>query len=120
MAQEKLGVVVLGAGAWADSAHIPGWIRDPRAEILAICDPKIERAEQFAAKFDIPVASDDWQSVVSRADVDVVDVCTPSDTHYELSMAALESDKHVLCEKPVAFDFRETRRAARSLPGPRD
>jgi predicted dehydrogenase len=49
---------------------------------------------------------------VARADVDVVDVCTPSHTHFELAWAALEAGKHVLCEKPVAFDFRETQRAA--------
>ena len=39
-------------------------------------------------------------------------MCTPSSTHFELSWAALESGRHVLCEKPVAFDFRDTRRAA--------
>ncbi len=50
--------------------------------------------------------------VVNRDDIDVVDVCTPSHTHFELAMAALEAGKHVLCEKPVAFDFRDTLRAA--------
>jgi predicted dehydrogenase len=49
---------------------------------------------------------------VSRDDIDVIDVCTPSHTHYELSMAALNAGKHVLCEKPVAYDFRETLGAA--------
>jgi len=42
----------------------------------------------------------------------VIDVCTPSHTHFDLAWAALESGKHVLCEKPVAYDFRDTRRAA--------
>lgn len=112
MSESTLRVAVLGAGAWAESAHIPGWQRDPRAEVVAICDPVRERAEGFARKFDIPEASDDWQALVGRPDVDVVDVCTPSHTHFELSWAALEAGKHVLCEKPVAFDYRDTRRAA--------
>ena len=43
--------------------------------------------------------------------MDVVDVCTPSHTHFPLAWAALEAGKHVLCEKPVAFDFRDTLRA---------
>jgi predicted dehydrogenase len=47
----------------------------------------------------------------------VVDVVTPSHTHFELSWAALEAGKHVLCEKPVAYDFRETRRAAALAQG---
>jgi predicted dehydrogenase len=111
-ANERVRVAVLGAGAWAASAHIPGWQRDPRAEVVAIVDPLRERAEEFARRFEIAEASDDWQAVVGRGDIDVVDVCTPSHTHTELSWAALESGKHVLCEKPVAYDFRETRRAA--------
>jgi predicted dehydrogenase len=49
---------------------------------------------------------------VARPDIDVVDVVTPSATHFELAWAALEAGKHVLCEKPVAFDFRETLRAS--------
>ena len=105
-------VGVLGAGAWAKFAHIPGWQRDPRVEVVAICDVVKERAEEFAAHFKIPTATDDWQSVVARSDIDIIDACTPSATHFELSWAALESGKHVLCEKPVAYDYRETVRAA--------
>jgi predicted dehydrogenase len=109
---DKLRVAVLGAGAWARHAHIPGWQRDPRCEVIAICDVDRSRAEAYAEDFGIPEASRDWQSVVARGDVDVVDIVTPSDTHYELACAALESGKHVLCEKPVAYDFRQTRAAA--------
>ena len=117
MQESKLRVAVLGAGAWAEFAHIPGWQRDPRAEVVAICDVEIDKARDFAGKFDISEASSDWQSIVARDDIDVIDVCTPSATHFELSMAAIEAGKHVLCEKPVAYDFRETRRAAEVARG---
>ncbi|HEX2280239.1 MAG TPA: Gfo/Idh/MocA family oxidoreductase [Thermomicrobiales bacterium] len=110
--ESKLRVAVLGAGAWAGSAHIPGWQRDPRCEVVAICDVEPDRARTFAEAFSIPEATSDWQALVQRPDIDVVDVCTPSATHYELSMAAIDQGKHVLCEKPVAYDYRETRRAA--------
>jgi predicted dehydrogenase len=103
---------VLGAGAWAQFAHIPGWMRDPRCELVAICDSVGERAREFATLFGVPVASNDWQTIVSDPSIDIVDVCTPSATHFELSWAALEAGKHVLCEKPVAYDFRGTLRAA--------
>ena len=108
----KLRVAVLGAGAWARSAHVPGWQRDDRCEVVAICDVERERAAAFAAELNIREATDDWQQLVSRSDVDVVDIVTPSHTHYELACAALEAGKHVLCEKPVAYDFRQTRAAA--------
>jgi predicted dehydrogenase len=112
MRESKVRVGVLGAGAWAKGAHIPGWQRDPRCEVVAMCDVEGDKAQEFAKHFDIPKATDDWQAVVSDPAIDVIDIVTPSHTHFELAMAALESGKHVLCEKPVAYDFRETLRAA--------
>ena len=112
MQESRLRVAVLGAGAWANFAHIPGWQRDPRCELVAICDPVDDRARDFAAKFGIPKASTDWQQIVGDPAIDVIDVCTPSSTHFTLAWAGLEANKHVLCEKPVAYDYRETRKAA--------
>jgi predicted dehydrogenase len=108
----KVRVGVLGAGRWAHMAHLPGWARDPRTELVAIYDVESRLGDEAAAAFDIPHVAASYQDLVSRDDVDVVDVCTPSHTHFELTMAALEAGKHVLCEKPVAFDFRDTLRAA--------
>ena len=105
-------VGVLGAGAWAEFAHIPGYKRDPRCDLVAIADPIVERAKAFAEKFDIPNVYDSHAALIARDDIDLVDVCTPSTTHFELSWAALEAGKHVLCEKPVAYDYRDTLRAA--------
>ena len=112
MTLSKVRVGVLGAGAWAEHAHIPGFLRDPRCEVVAIADPVIDRARAFAERFGIPEAYASHEAIIGRSDIDLVDVCTPSATHFELSMAALEAGKHVLCEKPVAYDYMETRRAA--------
>ena len=113
MQESTLRVAVLGAGAWSKFAHIPGWQRDPRSEVAVICDVDAERAQEYAAHFNIPEWTTDWEATVSRGDIDVVDVATPSHTHFQLSMAALEAGKHVLCEKTVAYDYRETARATR-------
>ncbi len=108
----RLRVGVLGAGAWASFAHLPGFTRDPRCEVVAIADPQRDLADAAAQRFGIPDVYTDHQSLIGRDDIDIVDVCTPSATHFELAWAALSAGKHVLCEKPVAYDFRDTRRAA--------
>ncbi|MEZ5288428.1 MAG: Gfo/Idh/MocA family oxidoreductase [Vicinamibacterales bacterium] len=105
-------VGVLGAGAWANFAHLPGFARDPRCTLVAIADPQRALAQAAADRFGIPAVLDDHQALIARDDIDLVDVCTPSHTHFELSWAALQAGKHVLCEKPVAYDFHDTRRAA--------
>jgi predicted dehydrogenase len=112
VSERPVRVAVLGAGAWARHAHLPGYRRDSRCQLVAIADPNRGLAEQAAADFGIPVVARNHTEIVGRDDVDLVDVCTPSATHFELSMAALDAGKHVLCEKPVAFDYRETLRAA--------
>jgi predicted dehydrogenase len=104
-------VGVLGAGAWARGAHLPGYRRDPRCRVVAVADTEIDRARQAAREFDVPDAVADPRELFRRDDIDVIDVCTPSHTHFELAWGALEAGKHVLCEKPVAYDFRDTRRA---------
>ena len=108
----KVRVAVLGAGRWATTAHLPGWVRDPRCEVVAVCDVDAALAEAAAREFGAVVTATSHQDVVARDDVDVIDVCTPSWTHFELAMDALAAGKHVLCEKPVAYDFRETLKAA--------
>jgi len=105
-------VGVLGAGAWANFAHLPGFKRDPRCQVVALADPQADLARATAGAFQIPFVSGDHRELLARADIDLIDVCTPSQTHFELAWAALEAGKHVLCEKPVAYDFRDTRRAA--------
>jgi predicted dehydrogenase len=105
-------VGVLGAGAWAEFAHLPGFTRDPRCELVAIADPVVDRAHAFARQFGIPNVYASHEELIARDDIDLVDVCTPSATHFELAWAALEAGKHVLCEKPVAFDYKDTLRAA--------
>jgi predicted dehydrogenase len=112
MSDRVIRIGVLGAGTWAQAAHLPGYRRDARCRVVAIADPNLALARDAAERFDIPFATDDHRELLRRGDIEVIDVCTPSHTHFELAWAALEAGKHVLCEKPVAYDFRDTRRAA--------
>ncbi|MGQ0766537.1 MAG: Gfo/Idh/MocA family protein [Gemmatimonadota bacterium] len=112
MTPARIRVGVLGAGAWARFAHIPGYLRDNRCEVVAVCDPQRELAESCAREFGIPTVYSDHRDIYARDDIHLIDVCTPSATHFELTWGALEAGKHVLCEKPVAYDYRDTLRAA--------
>ena len=109
---DKIRVGVLGAGAWARGAHLPGFKRVSRCELVAIADPVVAKAREFATEFGIPDVYDSHEALIARKDIHLIDVCTPSATHFDLAWAALDAGKHVLCEKPVAYDFRDTRRAA--------
>ncbi|MCU0647095.1 MAG: Gfo/Idh/MocA family oxidoreductase, partial [Gemmatimonadaceae bacterium] len=77
-------VGVLGAGAWATFAHLPGYLRDTRCKVVAIADPNPELARAAAAKFGIPTVYDSHEPLLARDDIDLVDVCTPSATHFAL------------------------------------
>jgi predicted dehydrogenase len=112
MAGKRLGVGVIGAGRWANWAHLPGWSRDERCEIVAICDRDADRASAAAQRFGVPVVIGDYRELLKRDDIDIVDVVTGDSEHFEINVAAIEAGKHVLSEKPVAHDFRDVRRVA--------
>jgi predicted dehydrogenase len=112
MTAGRIRVAVVGAGRWAQVAHIPGWLRDPRAEVVALADTNAEALAAAASRFSVPVTTTDYTELLSRDDVDVVDVVTGNSPHFQVSVDALSAGKHVLCEKPVHNDYRKTRQAA--------
>ena len=108
----KLRVAVVGAGRWAERAHLPGWLRDPRVEVSAVVDAEQSVAERVAKELSIPQAFSDYRQVLEDPSIDVIDVATGNDAHFQVSWDSLDAGKHVLCEKPVHHDARETKRAA--------
>ena len=110
----KLGVGVIGAHAWAQKAHLPGYAAHPQARLVAICDLVPERAEAMARRFGVERVYTNPQDLINDPDVEMVDVCTPTDTHLPLSLAAIAAGKHVLSEKPLARDAESAFMAARA------
>src|SRR5919202_282188 len=72
------------------------------------------RLEAAAARLGWRETETDWRRVLERDDVDLVDVCTPGDTHAEIAIAALEAGQHVLCEKPLANTVAEAEEMTRA------
>ncbi len=119
---DKLRVAVAGAGRWAQRAHIPGWQRDPRVEVVALADTDPAMLAEAGERFGVKRLVTDYRELLDDPDIDVIDVATANRVHYEISSAALEAGKHVLCEKPVHHDNRQTRAlaGARAEQGPQD
>jgi predicted dehydrogenase len=67
-----------------------------------VVDVTAELAEEGRRRYGFEESAADWQSVVSRADIDVVDIVTPNDSHAPIAIAAAKAGKHIICEKPLA------------------
>ena len=103
MAERKLGVGVVGALAWAEKAHLPGYAHYDRCRKVAICDIIPERARHLADMFGFETTYNSVDAMLADPAIEMVDICTPTDTHLALSRQALSAGKHVLCEKPIAL-----------------
>ncbi len=78
----------------------------PDTELVVVSAAETDSARRLAAEMDCEAAAG-WRPVVERADLDAVVVCTPPDLHAQISIAAMRSGKHVLCEKPLARTLAE-------------
>ncbi|GAB4117136.1 MAG: Gfo/Idh/MocA family oxidoreductase [Roseiflexaceae bacterium] len=103
----KIRVGIVGAGAIAMYGHIPSFQASPGAEIVAICDTNLERAQSVAAKFGIPQAYGDYETMLASAELDAISVGVPNALHAPVTIAALNRGLHVLCEKPMATSIAD-------------
>jgi len=108
MAQDKIGVAVIGSGSIATHRHAPEYAANPNVEIIAFVDRVPERAQKLAKKYDAKALTD-WEDALQMREVDAVSVCTPNVLHAPMSIGALKAGKHVLCEKPMATSDQEAR-----------
>lgn len=100
---------IIGAG-FAQTTQIPGFKNCAGARIVAIASAHRERAAEVAREFDIPNVESDWRALIARDDIDLVSIVTPVVTHCEMTLAALDTGKSVLCEKPMAMNADQARR----------
>jgi predicted dehydrogenase len=96
---------IIGAGS-AASFHAAAFSGNERTEIVGIADIVPELRERFAAQFGIPKCYKP-DELVSAPDVEIVDICTPTDTHRYYTELAARSGKHVFCEKPIALNLED-------------
>jgi predicted dehydrogenase len=118
--------------AFMGAAHSQAWRTVGRVfdlpfevEMTALCGRTEAAVQESAARLGWASGETDWRAVVGRPDIDVIDICTPGDSHAPIAIAALDAGKHVLCEKPLANSVAEAeamaaaaeRAAGRSMVG---
>src|SRR5258706_13706132 len=119
MADKPIRVGFVGAGANTRKHHIPKLKAQPGVELVAVANRSRESGERVAKEFGVARVHDDWREVVTAPDVDAVCIGTWPYMHCELTLAALEAGKHVLCEARMAMNAAEGRRmleASRKKP----
>jgi len=75
----------------------------------AACDNVAENLEPFCKRFGWQSREKDWQKLVARDDIDVIDICTSNNVHMPIAVAAAKAGKHLICEKPVAMNADEAK-----------
>ena len=101
---EKLRIGVVGAGAVAQVAHLAAISKLEDAELVAICDIDVPKAQALARRFKVPDVYDDIEDLLRLSQPDAVVICTPSLLHEVHTVTALSAGAHVLCERPLALD----------------
>jgi predicted dehydrogenase len=120
-----LGVGMVGY-AFMGAAHSQAWRTAGRVfdlplapSMRAVCGRNAAAASAAASKLGWHSYETDWRALIARDDIDLVDICTPGDSHAEIAIAALEAGKHVLCEKPLANTVAEAEAMAAAAEGAR-
>lgn len=104
----KVRIAIIGAGAVADYHHVPGIRLDPRAELVAACDPNESLLAKRKKDWNLARTTTKYAEIAADPAIDAVIICTPNDTHHPITMACLAGGKHVMCEKPLGLNFAES------------
>jgi predicted dehydrogenase len=114
----EIGVGMVGH-AFMGAVHSQAWRNAHRffdlplvPRLSALGGRDATRTREAADKYGWAAIETDWAALIQRDDVQVVDICTPGDTHCDIAVAALEAGKHVLCEKPLANSVAEAEKMA--------
>ncbi len=108
----SIKVGVIGTSWWADAMYLPALKGHPQAKVVAVCGRNADNAQKFAERWDIPQVFTDANELIEKSGVDGIVVSTMNDSHYPITMKAIEAGLHVLCEKPLGLNYGEAKRMA--------
>ena len=102
----KIKVAVVGCGSISKYRHIPEYAANENVELVAFCDPIVERAQKYADQYGAKAYAN-YEDMLTELKPDAVSVCTPNYLHAPVSIAAANAGAHVLVEKPMASTDEE-------------
>lgn len=105
--KENLCCGIVGMG-FAGIKHVEAMRRVPGVQVVAACGGSLDRTRQKALRFGIPKVYSDFRELVADPAVDVVDIVTPTHLHHPIALAAIESGKHVIVDKPLALNSAQS------------
>ncbi|MGC9328680.1 MAG: Gfo/Idh/MocA family protein [Candidatus Hinthialibacter sp.] len=106
---KKIRAAVIGCGAIAHHCHIPGYLKNRSAELVALVDPSAKNRKIACETFGVDKAYKSIEQLFQNEEIDAVSVASPNMFHAEHAVAALKQGCHVLCEKPLALSLKEAR-----------
>jgi len=104
---ERVKVGVVGLGWVAQVVHLPVLLKLAEAEVVAVCDREKAKARLVAEKFGIKRLYSDVKQMLETEELAAVIICTSTDAHKDVAIAALRAGKDVLVEKPIARHYAE-------------
>jgi len=121
---KRLNVAMIGGG-FMGKAHALAYVAMPMffwpAPAIPVRKVAVDMNADLAAtardRFGFEESSGDWRSVIARDDIDIIDICTPNDSHAEIAIAAAAAGKHIICEKPLARTAPEARKMLDAVAG---
>jgi len=113
---KKLNIGLVGYG-FMGRTHSNGYRRvgnffklDYEPVLKAVCARSVDKLKPFADQWGYESIESDWRKLIGRKDIDVIDICTPNNSHAEIAIAAAKAGKMVLCEKPLSMNGPEGRK----------
>ncbi|MGB9721322.1 MAG: Gfo/Idh/MocA family protein [bacterium] len=113
--KDKINIGIVGCGAHAQIAHIPIFKKNEDCEVIAICDTDVRKLDYLGSKYGISRKYQDFQEIIEDKDIDALVISTPNYLHTPMTISALQYDKNVLCENPMAINSKEAQEVVKAV-----
>lgn len=104
---KKIRTAIIGSG-FMGGAHLEALQRIGGVDVVMIASDDVKNGKALADKFSVPTFLTDWQKAITNSDVDVIHNCTPNHLHFEINKAALKNNKHIISEKPLTVNSKQS------------